>query len=136
MIVSAFAGRLRLRDAALKNPRTIAEIERVLANQSGVTTVAANRRTGGLLVRYNPATRSEAQVLAAVAPFLSDATNGVLLANPRRSPGRRARHGENLLLAWMYAITGVSGFIDKRVHLAASLALTILAARHALKRLG
>ena len=74
-IVSAVPGRLRLRDAALRDSEKLERLRCTLAAFGGVQSVDSNHKAGSLVVRYDVASleprRIEAQVEAAAAVELA-----------------------------------------------------------------
>lgn len=85
-IVSAVPGRIRIRDARLRDAARQERLGAALAEIDGVVEVEGNPRTGSMLLRYTPehATRveMEARVSAAV---------GAELAPPPAAPREEAR---------------------------------------------
>lgn len=87
-IVSALPGRIRVREPALRAPRTNQRLQTLITNFAGVVAVEGNARTGSLLLRYDTAKVArqtiEAQVEAAVAAE-SPPRNGAAADDPPRS---------------------------------------------------
>ncbi|MDR2161029.1 MAG: hypothetical protein LBO77_02665 [Desulfovibrio sp.] len=66
MISSFFDGRVRIRSRALSDPATLESVTRLLEAQPGVRRIAANARTGSLLVEYDPQILSREKVQMAM----------------------------------------------------------------------
>ncbi|MDR3088671.1 MAG: hypothetical protein LBU39_02505 [Desulfobulbaceae bacterium] len=62
MISSFFSGRVRVRHEALKNRETLRMVLDILAKRDGITRAEPNPVTGSLLVIYDPAVISRAEL--------------------------------------------------------------------------
>ncbi len=159
MIASFFDGRVRIRHSALKDPANMRRVEEAIKAQNGVRSAAANLRTGGLLVEYDPALISR-ETLSIAAKALREqleekrpegpdspgaakraaASCGRLLGRFDGRSGRRlarfrpGRKAENAALASLFALTLAGGFLNSRLHVGAGVLLTLLTARHMYRR--
>lgn len=86
MITSHTAGRLRLRNDALKVVSLVESIRNRLLKVKGVRDVASNPRTGSLLIHYD-ATPAVREQLMGVLSFLSEDMGGTGASMPR-APSR------------------------------------------------
>lgn len=88
-IASSTPGRLRLRHAALRNPERLDLLTRTIAGWSPVREVAANARTGSLLVNYETSAMEEADFArrceAALLALLPMKETAVAVAAPKRA---------------------------------------------------
>jgi hypothetical protein len=133
MIVSFRDGRVRLRSPALCPPKALEEIKGMLAACAGVEKIESNARTGSLLVLYDPAALSQAQLDMAIALLESRFPALAPRRNQKRSntPGLTWRTIEKRLLCGSMLATlagAVSGM--KPLHIAGGALFFLLAARH------
>ncbi len=135
MIASFYEGRVRIRTHALKNPATLSMVEQFVKGQEGVLDIAANSRTGSLLVHYDPSVISR--------ECLSSALH-VLEAQLAESPApertmRKRRNAlspkaESAALVGLYSLTLAGAFVNSRLHTATALLFTLCAGLHLYKR--
>lgn len=79
LVASSVPGRLRLRDAALRDPQRLELLHGTLARWPGVLALEANAKTGSLLIHYDAMKltreRCEVRALAAAGKLLGKARN-------------------------------------------------------------
>lgn len=110
-IVSSISGRIRLRDAGLRDPLRLERLNRSVKSFKGVLTVEANRGAGSLVVHYDPAQIDHGQIEAQL-----EAMAGAELARPvperrritRVQVNRYAKRGmlASLAVSLLLAATG------------------------------
>ncbi len=141
-IASHLPGRLRLRDSTLRDAGRNRALSDAIAGWRGVAAADGNPRTGGILVRYDPAIvapgEMEERARAALAPPrpAEPADEGGEAANGNGNGGglRRANRVAKIgMLATMATMLAALAF-SKRVHAAAGVLhvglLMIHLARH------
>lgn len=110
-IVSSISGRIRLRDAGLRDPLRLERLNRSVKSFKGVLTVEANRGAGSLVVHYDPAQIDHGRIEAQL-----EAMAGAELARPvperrritRVQVNRYAKRGmlASLAVSLLLAATG------------------------------
>lgn len=116
-IVSATPGRIRIRDKGLRQNERLTRLQEALAGLPGINECTGNRRTGSLLLRFDPAivdmTALEATIDAAVdAEFALPVGKHPL----RKKLNRYAKIG---MLGSMAATLAFAASGNKRLHTAA-----------------
>ncbi len=133
MIASFIDGRVRLRDPALKNTRTLAMVEALVKARPGVLSTTANQRTGSLLVEYDPASISREDLSQAAAMLQARFGGG------QRDAGQTAgftlprisRKTEVRILGAALGLSMLGSVVAKPLHVAAGILFTLGMARHA-----
>jgi hypothetical protein len=129
MIASFYDGRVRIRHSALKDPENLKMFKDAVSGQEGIENIAANPRTGSLLITYDPEKISRDMLLDAAAALQEHLGAAAKTAKKRRlsMPGRKS---EITALTGLYGLTVLGGFVDKRLHTASGLLFTLLVAKH------
>ncbi|MDR1241176.1 MAG: hypothetical protein LBM00_00085 [Deltaproteobacteria bacterium] len=127
MIASFIEGRIRLRDAALKNPDNMSMLRGLVAARPGIISVTANSVTGSLLVCYDPAVLSR-EDLASAAALLE-----TRFPSAKRKEKIRFFKNDISRLTLAFIAVLAAGLVNKRVHVAAGAVFTLLATAHACK---
>lgn len=145
MITSFIEGRIRIKDAALKNPATMQTVLTLIQAEEGISSAVPNPKTGSILVRYDPEKISKEMLLEAAAMMeqhlpKTDKAKGQK-ASLLRKGSENCRQlisltptGESLLLGGLCLLTAVSGFFGKRTHMTIGLAFIALCSLHLYKR--
>lgn len=133
MITSFFDGRLRLRDEALKDKANMALVTGLLSGRDGVLRLEPNARTGSLLIEYDQEKISRETLLQAGIILESQLAAAkpaktVRAKKAKCSPFSPAQ--ESLLLCALYALTAVTGFGPKRLHVLLGTGFAVLAGMH------
>jgi hypothetical protein len=145
MITSFIPGRIRLREARLKDPDFAAAMAAALKTQTGVTKASANPVTGGLLLEYDQDKVDTESVLTALATVDPDGFDEFLkhladLETRGGSPGFLPAVGANYEIAeyatlfLSFVICASSAFLrSKGLHVYSGLSLAGLTVQHVLK---
>lgn len=141
MIASFFDGRVRLRCGELKDPAAMDLVMGFIRSQDGIHDLTPNLKTGSLVVTYDPEKIPREALFEAAAALEKKLGHGKKPAAGKRT-AKKARTGvvgplaglsplaESGLLAALYGLTLVTGFTDKRAHLAGAGLFTALLAAH------
>lgn len=135
MIASFFDGRVRLQRDELKDPATMELVMGLIRSRDGIRDLVPNSRTGSLVVTYDPEIIPREALLEAAATLEKQLGPG---KNKTKKRGRGKTFGdsplsplaETGLLAGLYGLTVLTGFVDKRMHIAGAVLLTGLTALH------
>lgn len=129
-IVSSLPGRIRLRDAALKNPARSARLAAALAALPAVASVEANCTVGSLLIHYDAAQCAsdaiERQVEAALDAELQ-LPRSALPPSTRVRINRAAKYG---MLASLGSSLVLAALGNKRWHAATGLVFVACLGAH------
>ncbi len=146
IISSYFPGRVRVRHTALKNPETVEGILAMLKFYPGLGSVSSNPQTGSLLIHYDPAQISEADLEMAASlmqaqfsqPGPEDGPGGPARGLATGLPGELLNRLDNsrlLNLAFLLTLAALLRPGGKRLHKTAGLVFSALAAAHSLRRI-
>lgn len=135
MIASFFDGRVRLQRDELKDPTTMELVMGLIRSRDGVRDLVPNYRTGSLVVTYDPERIPREALLEAAATLerqLGAGKKNAKRRGRRKKPGDRPLSplAETGLLAGLYGLVVLTGFVDKRVHIAGAVLFAGLAALH------
>ena len=136
MIASFFDGRVRIRRDELKNFETMDAVISLIRAQDGVIDLVPNRRTGSLVVTYDPEKIPRETIMDVAAMFEKQFGLEKQEDQPQKSTRRKKLSplAETGLLAGVYSLTMLSGFVSKRAHVFAALLFTGLAITHVYTR--
>ena len=141
MLTSFIDGRLRLRHAALKNPDTLALLERTALGLEGVNSATGNPRTGSLLLTYDPAVLSRETLLETaekLRTFLPEEPKQAVKPTKSFFSGpwtfRQKCRAEAGLMCSVMSATLVGALFNKRLHIAAGALLAIGSLQHLIRR--
>jgi len=132
MIVSFFDGRVRIRREELKNPETMDLVAGLIRSQSGILKLFPNLRTGSLVVIYD-SEKIPRETIQEIAVMLEKQVGPVTRKekSPQKARSRTFSPLEETgFLAGFYTLTLLSGFIDKRAHVAFAMLFTGFTAAH------
>jgi hypothetical protein len=134
MITSFVPGRIRIRDASLKDPSLPLDGLRAL---QGVSQVDHNPRTGSVLVLYDPGSvdmDKAAELLSGVDPSILQAPADEpppAWARPHRPSEATKTMNETVAMSLALAATLASGFVrSRKVHFMAGMFLVELVVEH------
>lgn len=137
MIASFFDGRVRIRRDELKDPAAMELIMGFIRSRDGILDLVPNPRTGSLLISYDPEIIPREELFEAAA-MLEEQVGS---KKSKKSSNRTKRNvspfsplAETILLAGLYGLTVLTGFANKRVHIAGAALFTGLAALHVYSR--
>ncbi len=142
MLTSFIDGRLRLRHTALKNPDTLALLERTALGLEGVNSATGNPRTGSLLLTYDPAVLSRETLLETaeqLRTFLPEEPKQTAKSTKKTLLGvawtfRQKCRAEAGLMGSIMSATLVGALFNKRLHIAAGTLLAIGSLQHLIRR--
>ena len=142
MLTSFIDGRLRLRHTALKNPDTLALLERTALGLEGVHGAVGNPRTGSLLLTYDPNVLSRETLLETaekLRTFLPEEPKHTAKPTKKTLFGvawtfRQKCRAEAGLMGSIMSATLVGALFNKRLHIAAGTLLAIGSLQHLLRR--
>ncbi len=126
MLASFIDGRVRLRHPALKNPASLALLERSALALEGVTEARGNPCTGSLLLTYNPAVLSREKLLRSAKQLQAF----LPAPAPKRRSTQARRRLETALLSGAMLATIAGTVLGKTAHLTAGSFLVAACARH------
>lgn len=139
MIASFFDGRVRLQRDELKDPATMELVMGLIRSRDGVRDLVPNSRTGSLVVTYDPEIVPREALLEAAATLEKQLGTGK--GSPKKRVTRKkcsdsplSPFAETGLLAGLYALTVLTGFVSKRAHIAGAVLFTGLTALHVYNR--
>ena len=140
MIASFFEGRVRLRHQALHDPATLAMAETFVSAQEGVKNVAANPRTGSLLVEYE-FERISREILEMAAGALKERLDSLapkVVSTEKGKCGFRLKgmsaRTENFLLSGALGLALLSPLFGKQAHIGAAGIFLALTGKHVYDR--
>jgi hypothetical protein len=129
MVTSHIDGRIRLRSASLRDPDIARQASLALDSKSGVRSVAANTRTGSLLVEYDPESLTSEDILQAVA-LPKEAERTAPAPTRRRSRAENMRVAKRGMLVSMVALLAFAAADRERAHIIAGGMFVVFNAYH------
>lgn len=137
MIASFIPGRVRLRSRALKNPETMRAVLDMAEGFEGVVSAAPNRKTGSVLIIYDPEVIDEEMLAIAAAAFEDQfgAEEREEAAGAAGFPNcLKGRRGELNLLLGALGLTVAGLTLGKGAHAALGGFFCLLSAKHVYDR--
>ena len=131
MITSFIDGRVRIRRNELKDPNAMTLVMDIVKAQDGIIDLIPNRRTGSLLILYDPDKIPRERLIQAAETL--EKQFGCTTGKPCRCKirwGNISPLAETGILASLYGLTFLTGMISKRTHIVSVLFFTGLAAAH------
>lgn len=142
MIASFIDGRVRIRRDELKDPATMELVMGFIRARDGIFDLVPNPRTGSLVVTYDPEIIPRESLLEAAAA-LEKQLGPMRKPKAKKAAGGKGRKGgvgtlsplaETGLLAGLYGLTLITGFIGKRAHFVGAALFTGLTIAHVYSR--